>query len=94
MVSTTHPNAAYYFNRDVECVQTYFIKHYGLQFEGKPELDVEDRTEDLDKEVRASGFLKNELGDKVAKAFEQVEKQYHGNNEDDSESDEMVEDQE
>lgn len=24
MISTSHPNAQYYFNRDVECVQRYF----------------------------------------------------------------------
>ena len=36
MVSTSHPNAKYYFERDVRCVQTYFTKHYGLLFEGIP----------------------------------------------------------
>jgi RIO kinase 2 len=30
MVSTSHPNAQFYFNRDVQCVQVYFAKHYGL----------------------------------------------------------------
>ena len=59
MVSTSHPNAEYYFHRDVQCVQVYFSKHYGLKFDGMPTLEVDiDRTVDLDKEVKASGFLK------------------------------------
>ena len=39
MISTSHANAPYYFERDVNCVQEYFTKHYGLVFEGKPTLD-------------------------------------------------------
>jgi|TARA_B110000285_G_C15008311_1_gene555069 RIO kinase 2 len=36
MVSTSHANAKFYFERDVVCVQTYFTKHYGMLFEGIP----------------------------------------------------------
>ena len=58
MTSTSHPNAKYYFDRDVECIQRYFQKNYGLTFEGKPELEDDiERTLDLDTEVKASGFL-------------------------------------
>jgi RIO kinase 2 len=58
MTSTNHPNAKFYFDRDVACVQRYFHKNYGLQFEGAPTLDVDiEKTVDLDKEIKASGFL-------------------------------------
>lgn len=76
MVSTSHPNAQFYFNRDVQCVQVYFSKHYGLVFDGVPTLEQDiDRTVDLDKEVKASGFLKTELGKdikNVTKMFDQI----------------------
>jgi RIO kinase 2 len=58
MVSTSHPNAKYYFERDVRCVQTYFTKHYGLLFGGIPQLEDDiAKTCDMDQEVKASGFL-------------------------------------
>lgn len=30
MTSTSHPNAKYYFERDVKCIQNYFTKNYGM----------------------------------------------------------------
>jgi RIO kinase 2 len=76
MVSTSHPNAKYYFERDVACIQRYFAKNYGMTFEGIPILETDvDRTVDLDKEIKASGFLNKELGKdigKVTKLFDQV----------------------
>lgn len=64
MTSTSHPNAQYYFERDVVCVQDYFAKRFGLRFEGVPVLarDIE-KAEALDKEIRASGFGEEELKD-------------------------------
>ena len=80
MVSTSHPNAEYYFHRDVQCVQVYFAKHYGLKFDGMPTLERDvDREVDLDKEVKASGFLKEQLGKdikNVTKMFDQIAEQY------------------
>jgi len=64
MTSTSHPNAQFYFERDVVCVQDYFAKRFGLRFEGVPVLarDIE-KAEALDKEIRASGFGEEELRD-------------------------------
>jgi RIO kinase 2 len=64
MTSTSHPNAQFYFERDVVCVQDYFAKRFGLRFEGVPILakDIE-KAEALDKEIRASGFGEEELKD-------------------------------
>lgn len=58
MTSTSHPNAQFYFERDVRCIQTFFTKRFGLTFEGIPllERDVE-RQIDLDKEIKASGYF-------------------------------------
>lgn len=61
MTSTAHPNAQFYFSRDVVCIQEFFSKRFGLHFEGVPVLakDIE-KTVDLDKEIRASGFANEE----------------------------------
>ena len=36
MVSTSHLNGKYYFERDCQCIQTYFTRNYGMVFEGLP----------------------------------------------------------
>lgn len=58
MVSTSHPNAQMYFERDIECVRTFFRKQFG--FEGDfPNFKVDTRrTHNLDVDVAASGFTK------------------------------------
>ena len=63
MVSIDHENAEYYFNRDVECIRTFFAKRFhfvnetGL-FEAKLEEVVRDEDNKLDVELRASGYVK------------------------------------
>ncbi|XP_076033874.1 RIO kinase 2 [Oratosquilla oratoria] len=59
MVSTSHVNAKMYFDRDVNCVRDFFKRRFGYESELFPEFskDVE-RQESLDKEIEASGFLK------------------------------------
>jgi RIO kinase 2 len=57
MTSTSHPNAQFYFARDVVCIQDFFEKRFGLRFEGVPILAQDiDKANDLDREIRASGF--------------------------------------
>lgn len=63
MVSIDHENAEYYFNRDVECIRTFFAKRFhfvndcGL-FEAKWENVVRDEVNKLDVELKASGYIK------------------------------------
>jgi RIO kinase 2 len=61
MVSTTHPNAAWYFDRDVECVRVFFKRRFGYESRRFPRLaeDVTRRTS-LDVEVEASGFARRQ----------------------------------
>lgn len=40
MTSTDHPNATFYFERDVKCIQDYFLRKFGLTFEGMPVLET------------------------------------------------------
>lgn len=59
MVSTDHPNAEYYFNRDVEGVRTFFRKRFGFLGAEYPVLGKDtERKHNLDKQIQASGFTK------------------------------------
>ncbi|KAI3658790.1 hypothetical protein MP638_002590 [Amoeboaphelidium occidentale] len=59
MVSTLHPNAEEYFDRDVECVRAFFRKRFRFESEEYPKFsDVKRREETLDILVEASGFTK------------------------------------
>ena len=61
MTSTNHPNAQFYFERDVKCIQNFFTKRFGLCFEGVPILEDDvDKLVDLDLEVKASGCFNQE----------------------------------
>ena len=61
MVSTSHKNAAYYFNRDVECLRLFFERRYGFQASSVPTLaDCTTRIMELDKLAAASGFTKED----------------------------------
>lgn len=64
MVSVDHPNAEYYFMRDVDCVRRFFFKRFRYESDDYPrfsdvcsaiEMDAEDKTR-LDALARASGF--------------------------------------
>ena len=79
MTSTSHPNAQYYFQRDVVCVQDFFGKRFGLHFEGVPILarDIE-KAEDLDKEIRASGFA--DVAEEDLAAMETIHEHYLNKN--------------
>lgn len=71
MVSTSHKNARYYFERDVECVQNFFMKRFGCKCDLVPVFDDVHRESSLDCEVSASGFLKenNEELEKLGEHF-------------------------
>ena len=60
MVSTTHENAEFYFDRDVQCIRTYFERRYNFVADYYPRFsDYTERTHNLDVEVEASGFDKS-----------------------------------
>jgi len=60
MMSVDHPNAEYYFDRDVECVKTFMKRRFGYESSEAPSFKdiVRDADVDLDKEVAATGFCK------------------------------------
>ena len=61
MVSVDHANAKWYFDRDVQCIKTFFDRrfHYKCDDDGPHWSDVE-RVGHLDVEVEASGFSREQ----------------------------------
>ncbi|XP_070689744.1 serine/threonine-protein kinase RIO2 [Pempheris klunzingeri] len=59
MVSTSHPNAEWYFDRDVKCIRDFFAKRYNYESELFPTFKDIRRSYSLDIEVSASGFTKD-----------------------------------
>ena len=39
MVSTSHINAKYYFDRDVECIRSFFERRFGFCADAVPTLE-------------------------------------------------------
>ncbi|KAI8143595.1 RIO1 family-domain-containing protein [Fennellomyces sp. T-0311] len=86
MVSTSHVNAEYYFNRDVECIRTFFRRRFGYESVLYPKFKLDTNREfDLDVQVAASGFSKK-MQDELEAYQEEIK-----DHEDESESQEESE---
>uniref|UniRef100_A0A3P8U235 Serine/threonine-protein kinase RIO2 n=1 Tax=Amphiprion percula TaxID=161767 RepID=A0A3P8U235_AMPPE len=59
MVSTSHPNAEWYFDRDVKCIRDFFAKRFNYESELFPTFKDVRRSYSLDVDVSASGFTKD-----------------------------------
>ncbi|KAI7812885.1 serine/threonine-protein kinase RIO2 [Triplophysa rosa] len=58
MVSTSHLNAEWYYDRDVKCVRDFFIKRFNYESELYPTFKDIRRACSLDVEISASGYTK------------------------------------
>ncbi|XP_059155423.1 serine/threonine-protein kinase RIO2-like [Physella acuta] len=67
MISTSHPNAEMFFDRDVDCIRTFFLKRFSYESELYPTFSDLKRIDTLDVEVAASGFTKD-----LSDAFDQT----------------------
>ncbi|RKP10513.1 RIO1-domain-containing protein [Thamnocephalis sphaerospora] len=97
MVSTSHPNAEWYFNRDVECIRTFFRKRFNYESLLYPKFKLDVNKEfDLDVQVAASGFTKKqqrELED-VSLYFEEEGSEEEDSEEEEEDSEEEEDDEE
>ncbi|XP_041980711.1 serine/threonine-protein kinase RIO2 [Aricia agestis] len=59
MVSTRHPNAELYFDRDVRCVREFFKKRFGYESAEYPRFADLERDDQLDAEVACSGYKRS-----------------------------------
>ncbi|KFB45302.1 AGAP001526-PA-like protein [Anopheles sinensis] len=87
MVSTSHPNAEMFFDRDVQGVRELFRKKFGYESEEYPRFSDLERDDELDREVLCSGYgFTQEMEDDLLK-------EYHPTGEDeleDSDDDECL----
>ena len=60
MVSTSHKNAKYYFDRDVSGCRDFFAKKFGYICPELPDLEKIERVGHLDIELKASGYNHDE----------------------------------
>ncbi|EGT32365.1 hypothetical protein CAEBREN_05213 [Caenorhabditis brenneri] len=58
MISIDHPNAEFYFDRDVTCVRTFFKRRFDYESEDWPKFDEVERKGNMDVLLEASGFTK------------------------------------
>uniref|UniRef100_A0A0B8RW90 Serine/threonine-protein kinase RIO2 n=1 Tax=Philothamnus irregularis TaxID=1899461 RepID=A0A0B8RW90_9SAUR len=58
MVSTSHPNAEWYFDRDVKCIRDFFMKRFTYESELYPTFKDVRKECSLDIEISASGYTK------------------------------------
>ena len=66
MVSSSHPNAKFYLNRDIECVKIFFNRRYGFKADINLSLKSVKCLNHLDKAIKASGFIAKELKDNIS----------------------------
>ncbi|KAM9329959.1 serine/threonine-protein kinase RIO2 [Gastrophryne carolinensis] len=59
MVSTSHPNAEWYFDRDVKCIRDFFLKRFNYESELFPTFRDIQKECSLDVEIAASGYTKD-----------------------------------
>jgi RIO kinase 2 len=96
MISIDHPNAKEYFERDVECIKTFFSRRFRFEADGAPKWEDVKREGKLDFEVKASGY-----GGKLEKEMEwyhreisvATDNQRIGRDEDEEEEDEVEEEE-
>ncbi|XP_067130646.1 uncharacterized protein RIOK2 [Centruroides vittatus] len=71
MISTSHPNAEWYFERDVNCIREFFKKRFNYESVLYPTFQDIEREFNLDLETAASGFSK-ETKEEFNEALEQM----------------------
>uniref|UniRef100_A0A7E4VKS2 Serine/threonine-protein kinase RIO2 n=1 Tax=Panagrellus redivivus TaxID=6233 RepID=A0A7E4VKS2_PANRE len=91
MVSIDHPNADFYFNRDVQCVRDYFRRKFNFECPDYPKFEDIERRYTLDVDLAASGFTK-EMAVDLLQAYDKGN--FDAHLEDEKSEDEDEEDEE
>ncbi|XP_049871650.1 serine/threonine-protein kinase RIO2 [Pectinophora gossypiella] len=94
MVSTSHPNAELYFDRDVKCIREFFKKRFGFESEMYPQFSELERDDELDREIACSGYkrskdVEDELLDQMGVRLQVSDDEASGSEEDDAEQENM-----
>ncbi|GBM83737.1 Serine/threonine-protein kinase RIO2 [Araneus ventricosus] len=87
MISTSHPNAEWYFDRDVTCIREFFRKKFDFDSELYPTFKEIERNDNLDITTAASGYSK-EIQDDLKKAVELMKEEDESEDESDEDDNE------
>lgn len=95
MISTSHLNAEEQFDRDINCIHTFFAKRFEMYSDYRPKLGDILVSSSLDVQLEASGFSREQQ-----REFEEIQRERQGNkdedgddDDDDDENDEDVQDE-
>lgn len=100
MVSISHLNAQFYFDRDVQCIRDFFKRRFDFDSDVFPQFSDIKRLHSLDNDVRASGFskeLENEfeqISEKIGFRNDVPTEERDEDEDEDEEEEEVVEDDE
>lgn len=73
MMSTSHPDAESFFDRDVVCVRELFRRKYNYESDDYPKFSDIEREDDLDAEVHCSGYgFTKEMEDDLLQAYHEI----------------------
>ncbi|CAH2049046.1 unnamed protein product, partial [Iphiclides podalirius] len=61
MVSTNHPNAELYFDRDVKCLRDFFKRRFAYESQLHPKFCDLERDERMDEEIACSGYRRSNM---------------------------------
>ena len=88
MISTAHPDAKYFFERDVNCVRDFFKRRFNFESETAPTFADVERVDALDAEVAASGVTKQMEKDlRMEYGIDEEDSDNEGEDEEDSDGD-------
>lgn len=83
MMSTSHPNAEFYFDRDVSGVREMFRRKFGFESEDYPKFSDIVREDDLDADVRCTGYgFTKEMEKDLLQEYGMIEKDEESEEED------------
>ncbi|KAH8247222.1 hypothetical protein KR038_000432 [Drosophila bunnanda] len=89
MMSTSHENAEFFFERDVTCVREMFRRKFGYESEDYPKFSDLVREDDLDAEVHCTGYgFTKEMEQDLLQEYGMVD-QDDGDDEEEGEIDEQ-----
>ncbi|CAG5099448.1 Similar to Riok2: Serine/threonine-protein kinase RIO2 (Mus musculus) [Cotesia congregata] len=91
MVSTEHLNAEYFFDRDVNCVRSFFKRKFGYESELYPSFKDICREGCIDAEVKASGLTRQMEKDLLVEMGQIDEDEDSDDDDDDDDDDESNE---
>ncbi|XP_034113405.1 uncharacterized protein LOC117573972 [Drosophila albomicans] len=86
MMSTSHENAEFFFERDVNCVREMFRRKFGYESEDYPKFSDLVREDDLDAEVHCTGYgFTKEMEQELLQEYGMVELDEHPDEEENEE---------